>query len=154
VLNEHRLDDAPDEVVDYIFLHEVGHTKPPAILSLMSILVRIPLGFLALFGVPALIGRWIGFALSAPDLDQFTLFSVATAIIIILLILVPMIAIWWLDEGYADLFVVSKIGAQDYRRRYEKMNDHADRGLVGRFVRWFLYPNPDHVVWVANRRNG
>jgi len=151
VLNEDRLGDVPDKVVDYVFLHEVGHTKPPTILNLLSILVRIPLGFLAIFGVPVLIGRWLGFVLSAPDLDQFTMFSVAT-VIGILLILVPLVVIWWLDEGYADLFVVSKIGTHAYRHRYDKMNDHADRGLIGRFIRWLLYPDSDHVVWVANRR--
>lgn len=153
LLNEHRLSDAPDDIVDYVFLHEVGHTKLPTVLSLTSILIRFPLLILAMIGIPTIVGRWLGFILTAPALGPFTRFSVAT-IITILLILVPMITIWWLDEGHAELFVVSKLGVNEYRNRHNIINEYADRGFLARLIRLVLYPNPEHVIFVANRRNG
>ncbi|SFF83723.1 hypothetical protein SAMN04488063_0473 [Halopelagius inordinatus] len=150
LLNENRLSEAPENVRDYVFLHEVGHTKPPALLSLASIVLRVPLVLLAGFGVPVLIGRWLGVALSFPTLGQFTTFTAVT-LTTTLLITLPVIAIWWLDEGYAELFAVSKIGAMDYQRRHEEMLEHADRNLLSCAVRWLLYPNPKFVVWLAEK---
>jgi hypothetical protein len=152
LLNEHRLNDAPDDIVDYVFLHEVGHAKLPTIIGLITIFIRLPLLILAIIGVPALIARWIGFAFSSPSIDQFLVFSAIT-VLMILLILVPMITIWWLDEGHAELFVVSKLGVKEYKKRHEIVDDYADRDFITRLIRWTLYPNPEHVVWVANRRS-
>ncbi len=148
LLNEDRLSEVPDSVQDYVFLHEVGHTKPPAFLSLISIVLRIPLALIALFGVPVLIGRWLGMVLSTPSFGQFTTFTVATAITI-LLITLPVIAIWWLDEGYAELFAVSKLGTSAYQHRHEEMSKHAEKTIVNRFIRRLLYPSPKFVVWIA-----
>ena len=150
LLNEYRLNEVPDSVRDYVFLHEVGHMKPPALLTLASIVLRIPLVLLAGLGVPVLIGRWLGVVLSFPTIGQFTTFTAAT-LITILLITLPVIAIWWLDEGYAELFVVSKIGSISYQRRHKEMTKHADRTLTSRTIRWLLYPNPKLVVWLAER---
>ncbi len=150
LLNEDRLSNVPDSVKDYVFLHEVGHTKTPTILSVASIILRIPLTFLAIIGVPVLIGRWLGFALSVPELGQLTTFTVTT-LISVLLLTIPIVLIWWLDEGYAELFAVSKLGVATYQRRHAQMTKHTDRGVIGRTVRWLLYPNPNFVVWIAKR---
>lgn len=150
LLNEDRLNEVPANVRDYVFLHEVGYAKLPSILSLASIIVRVPLVLLAAFSVPVLIGRLVTFALSIPNLGQLVTFAMAT-LTTILLIVIPVIAIWWLDEGYAELFTVSKIGVNAYQRRHEKMNEHSDRGIVGRFLRLLLYPNPELIVWIAKQ---
>jgi len=150
LLNEDRLSEVPESVQDYVFLHEVGHTKPPALLNLMSIVLRIPLVLLAIFGTPVLIGRWVGVVLSTPSFGHFMAFTVAT-VIAILLITIPVIAIWWLDEGYAELFAVSKLGTSTYQRRHEEMSKHADRTITNRLTRWLLYPNPKYVIWIAER---
>lgn len=151
LLNESKLKDAPDEVVDYVFLHEVGHSKLPSILSLGGLVVRIPLMFFAILGIPFLVVRWLVFVNSGPDLTQLTMFSLAS-LLVALLILLPLIVISWLDEGYAELFVVSKIGETAYRRSLEKKNEHSEGSIIGRVLS-ILYPPPSLVVWTANRRD-
>ena len=151
LLNEGMLKDVPEEVVDYTFLHEIGHSKLPSILGIGSVLVRIPLFFLALFGIPMLIVRWLVFLLSGPTIGQFTTLSVAY-LLVALLILVPLVAIWRLDEGYAEFYVVSKVGEETYLRYFEKMEENSDRGTFARIFRKVFYPSPKHVLWVANSR--
>jgi hypothetical protein len=151
LLNESRLDDVPKEVVDYTFLHEIGHSKLPTILSIGSVLARIPLSFVAIFGIPALIVQWLVFLFSGPTIGQFTTLSVAY-LLVALLILVPLVAIWRLDEGYAEFYVVSKVGEETYLRYFEKMEANSDRGVFARIFRKIFYPSPKHVLWVANSR--
>lgn len=153
LLNEDRLTEVPDDVVDYVFLHEIGHSEAPTLLSLGGLVIRPPLFFLALLGIPMLAIYWLAFAASGPTLEQLLTFSAAYALVALFLI-VPLVVIWRLDEGYAELFVVSKIGADEYLRRHEQMNEHSDRGLFGRVFRWLFYPRPNHVVRVANRLEG
>lgn len=150
LLNEHKLTDVPEEMVDYVFLHEIGHSKAPTLLSLGSIIIRAPLFFLALLGIPTLLIRWLIYAASGPTLGQLATLSAAFAIVALAL-LVPLVAIWWLDEGYAELFVVSKIGEDEYLRRHEQMDEHADRGVFARAFRWLFYPRPSLIVRIANR---
>jgi hypothetical protein len=152
VLNESKLGDAPEEVVDYVFLHEVGHSELSSILSLGSFVTRTPLMFLALLGIPLLVVRWLVFAASGPHFTQLATYSVAS-LMVALLILIPLIVISWLDEGYAELFVVSKIEGKAYRRCLEKKSEHSDGSIIGRVLS-FLYPPPSLVIWVANHRNG
>lgn len=149
LLNESRLKNASDEVVDYVFLHEVGHTKLPTVLSLGSLLIRIPLLFFALFGLPALTVQWVIFASSGPTFNQLIMFSGAT-VLVAMLILVPLVVISWLDEGFAELFVVSKIGETSYQNRIDQLRKQSESGVFIRFLRRFLYPPPNLVVWVGN----
>lgn len=150
ILNESKLEDTPNELVDYVFLHEVGHSEFPTILSLGSLIARIPLMFFAVFGIPLLIVRWLVFAISGPSLSQLAAFSVAS-LLVALLILLPLVVISWLDEGYAELFVVSRIGKEAYQHCLEMKKEHSDRSIIGLVLRP-LYPPPRLVLRIANVR--
>lgn len=149
LLNENRLKAVSDEVVDYVFLHEVGHTKLPTVLSLASLLIRIPLLFFALFVLPALIIQWLVFTYTGPVSSQLIM-SFGWIILVAMLIIVPLVVISWLDEGYAELFVVSKIGETSYQNRIKELRKQSDSGIFIRIFRRFLYPPPALVVWVGN----
>ena len=153
LLNEDRLGDVPDEVVDYVFLHEVGHTKPPAFLVFGSYVIRLPLMLFAIFGIPVLFFRGVAFALSVPPLNQFITLSVAFALVV-LLILAPVVIVSWLDEGYAELFALSKLGEETYLRRHNQMEEHSERGVFSRVLRGFLYPRPAQVIRFSNWLDG
>ena len=152
LLNKSKLEDAPEELVDYVFLHEVGHSKVPSILGIGSLMVRLPLMFLAILGIPVLVVQWLIFAVSVSNVSQLATFSVET-LLIVLLILVPLIVVSWLDEGYAELFVVSTIGEAAYRNVLEKKDEHSDSSIVGRVLS-ILYPPPSLVIRISNLRIG
>lgn len=153
LLNQSKLEKAPEDVKDYIFLHEVGHSKLPTLLSLVSVLVRIPLVFFAILGIPVLVIQWIIYAFSGPPIGQLMTFS-AAYLLVALLVVVPLVVVWQLDEAYAELYVVSKIGKEAYQRCSDKMEEYSDRGLFARLLRKLFYPSPDLVLWLANRQRG
>jgi Zn-dependent protease with chaperone function len=150
LLNKSTLNDVSEEVADYVFLHEVGHSKPPTIVNLGSFVVRLPLMMLAIFGLPTLILRWLIFAFSSPPTNRLIGFSLAF-LFVALLILVPLILISWLDEGHAELFAVSKIGEKTYRRCLEEIRENSDGGRIRQVFRRIFYPYPSIVIRVANR---
>lgn len=151
LLNDSKLQDLPKEVVDYIFLHEVGHSKLSRILSLGSVVIRIPLMFIAILGIPFFISRWLAFLVSRPQISQLATYSIAV-LIVDSLILLPLIVISWLDEGYAELFAISKMGQTAYRRSLEMKREHSNRGVITRVLS-ILYPPSSLIIWVANRRS-
>ena len=150
LLNESALNDVSEEVVDYVFLHEVGHGKPPTILNLGSFVVRLPLIVLAIIGLPTLILRWLIFVFSSPAASQLIEFSLAF-LFVALLILVPLVLISWIDEGHAELFAVSKIGEKTYQRCLEEIRENSDSGRIRQVLHRIFYPYPSIVIWVANR---
>lgn len=151
LLNMSKLDGASDQMVDYIFLHEVGHTKPPTLLTLGSLLIRIPLMFLVILGIPLLFVRWLIFVFSSPTIGQITTFSFGF-ILAALIILGPLMAISWLDEGHAELFAVSHIGEDVYQRCLQEMQEKSNHGVLMGLFRRVIYPDPRLIVWLAKRR--
>jgi hypothetical protein len=153
LLNERRLGDAPKEAVDYVFLHEIGHTKPSNLLILGSYVIQIILKLFAIVGIPALFIQWAFLISSGPSVSLFLTYS-AAYLILVLLIVMPVVAISWLNESYAELFAVSKLGTTTYLRCYSKMDRHSNRGLIGRIRRRLFYPSPSNVVRIANWLDG
>lgn len=152
LLNEDKLGEVPEEVVDYIFLHEVGHSKLPRVLGLISIALRIPLMLLAIIGLPTIVIQWLFVAASTQSARELGLVTIAL-IVVIFVILFPVLLIYWLDEGYAELFVISKIGAEAYKRCIKKKKEYSDGGMWSRILA-VLYPPPSLILWIAdlNRR--
>lgn len=152
LLNESRLSDFSEEVVDYVFLHEVGHGKPPTIVNIGSFAIRVPLMMIAVVGLPTLFLRWLVllvFNLSMNRLIGFSMVFLSS----VLLILGPLILISWIDEGYAELFALSKIGKDAYRRCSREIRDKSEAGPIAKVFRRILYPYPGIVSRVADRVN-
>lgn len=58
----------------------------------------------------------------------------------------------WLHEGYAELFALSNLGANDYYECREQAVALQGDNIIRRALHPLLYPPPTLVVWVANRR--
>ena len=149
LLNEEKLNRVSDEVVDYVFLHEVGHSKPPSLVHFSSFAIRVPLMGIALLGLPVLALRWLVFALSG-SVGQF--FQLTLAFVLVsLIILGPLILVSWLDEGHAEVFAVSKIGEEAYYRCHKEIRENSDSGRIARVLHRLFYPSPGIVIRVRNR---
>lgn len=153
VLNANRLDGLSPESVDYVFLHEVGHGQRPLVGTVAAYVVRIVVTLSALLGVPWLGRRWFRAVSTtsspAAAVEASKRFSVGG-----LVLLTGLVVVSWVDEGAAELFAVSKLGAESYRPRREEFVDGADDGVVVRSLRRLLYPPPRLVIAVADRSDG
>lgn len=149
LLNESKLNERSGEVVDYVFLHEVGHSKPPYLLNIASFAIRVPLAMLALIGVPLILLEWLIFVISIPTIDALIEVSLIY-LLAILLILVPLIIVSWLDEGYAELFALSKLGESSYQECINQVRDESDNGRFKRIFRRLFYPKPSIVIRTAD----
>jgi hypothetical protein len=136
-------------VVDYVFLHEVGHSKPSSLVHLGSFAIRVLLMGIALLGLPMVALQWLMLALSSSVAQPFQL-ALAFALVS-LAILAPLILISWLDEGYAEVFVVSKIGEQTYYRCHKEIRENSDSGRIARVLHRLFYPPPGIVIRVRAR---
>lgn len=151
-LNESKLRDCSDDVNDYIFLHEVGHSQFHAIFSVFVFVLRFALMGIALLSLPALVGALLVLLIQASDLAAAAVILVAIAFLM-LLVLIPLVAVSWFDEGRAELFAVSKLGTQQYRECCNEIRRQSNRGRLKRAVFRVIYPPPKLIVWWANRRN-
>ena len=149
-LNESILRDRSDDVNDYIFLHEVGHSQFHVIFSVIVFVLRFALMGVAVFSLPALAVSLLVLLVQAPDL---TTAAVAVVVIVFLMLLVlgPLIAVSWFDEGSAELFAVSRIGILQYQKCIKEKRNQSDSGRLKRAVFRLMYPPPKLVVWWANR---
>lgn len=143
VLNEHRLGHLSEEAVDYVFLHEVGHGRRSNVATVSVYAVRSVVTLAAVLGLPWVVSRWVRSVVadSPPTGSDPSWRSVGSLGLIAAVVLVS-----WLDEGAAEMFAVSKLGAKSYRRRRDEFLDGAEGGLVLRSIRRLIYPHPRLVI--------
>ena len=149
-LNESILRDRSDDVNDYIFLHEVGHSQFHVIFSVIVFVLRFALMGVAVFSLPALAVSLLVLLAQAPDLTTAVV-AVLVIVFLMLLVLTPLIAVSWFDEGSAELFAVSRIGILQYQKCIKEKRNQSDSGRLKRAVFRLMYPPPKLVVWWANR---
>jgi len=148
ILNRARLEDEPDLVHDYVFLHEYGHKQwfwplqvfftigqASYVLMLILLGIAVPWKFLEAILTPAsgsvlttLAGLTIGFTL---------------------LIAIPL-AVTWFDEGYAELHAISHVGYSAYLEMLE-IHENKSRSLPSRLRSLVMYP-PTSLILVISRR--
>jgi len=150
-LNESILRDRSDEVNDYIFLHEVGHSQFHVILSVVVFVLRFALMGITVVSLPGLAVALVVLLIQVPDLTTAAVAVVVIAFLM-LLVLIPLIAVSWFDEGRAELFAVSQIGIPQYQECIKEKRTQSDGGRLKRAVFRLMYPPPKLVVWWVNRR--
>lgn len=151
-LNESKLRDCSDDVNDYTFLHEVGHSQFHAIFSVFVFVLRFALMVVALLALPALAVGLLVLLIQASSLAAAAVIFVVVAFLM-LLVLIPLVVVSWFDEGHAELFAVSKLGTQQYLECIEEIRSQSDSGRLKRAVFRIMYPPPRLVVWWGNRHN-
>lgn len=150
-LNESILRDRSDDINDYIFLHEVGHSQFHVIFSVIVFVLRFALMGVAVFSLPALAAALLVLLIQAPDLTTAAVAVFAIAFLM-LLVLGPLVAVSWFDERRAELFAVSKNGIPQYQECIKEKRNQSDSGRLKRAVFRLMYPPPKLVVWWAKRR--
>ncbi|WP_049972506.1 hypothetical protein [Haladaptatus cibarius] len=148
ILNKNKLRERPDDLEEFTFLHEVGHSQ----MHLLPRILLIPLllsSALGLFSLPFLLISMLSSALSAPTSQQ-PYYAMAFLIVSALVVLYYVI-VTWIDEGYAELFVLSKIGAVNYQECHRKAHESSHSGLLKRIRICLTYPHPKLVVWAGEK---
>lgn len=146
LFNEPQLEEMPSDVVDYVFLHEVGHGQLPSLVRPLFSLLRYLLMLTAVFTLPPLIGLLaLAFITSPlPELDPL----VAVYLTSVAMVLVPLVTISWLDEGYAEAYTVSQLVGEEYLRRTRVISRRSESGQIKQILHRLIYPPPRLVVWV------
>lgn len=146
LLNKHELRDRSEALTEYTFLHEVGHGQMP----LFAKVLLTPLRFVLLVALIALpFAAPVYFARVGATASLLT----ATGVYVLLCILIVglYVIVSWIDEGHAEIFVLSKIGPSNYRNCHQEARQTSDSGLLKTIWHRLTYPRPELILWVYNR---
>ena len=142
-LNENLTERFPQDVIEYIFLHERGHTARSRmnqawfLLGKTSTFVAACMsgGFVLVFG-------W--FAATNPIPQE-------VGLLVLSLCLLP--AFLWLfcrvkfkEELRAEQYALNQLGEDEFRRLSETYEEIVDRSRYGRLQRRLFYPSVDTVI--------
>lgn len=148
ILLDSDLREQSEDLKEYVFLHEYGHGKMPGIPKLLLFLLRLVFTLL-LLSIPFAFVYYPYLALSNP---YVSLPEAGAAFILgTVLVLAPYIVVSWTDEGYAELFVASKLGPDEYLNRYHELRELKDSGRIKRLWVLLTYPRPRLVAWLSRR---
>jgi len=142
-LNESLTERFPQDVIEYIFLHERGHTARSR-MNLMRFLLGTTLTFVAA-------------GLSAVFVVTFGLFAVTNLIPqvvgLLVLSLCLLTAFLWLfcqlrfkEELRAEQYALNQLGEDEFRRRSETYEEIVDRSRYDQLKRRLFYPSVDTVI--------
>jgi hypothetical protein len=151
-LNESKLRDCSDDLKDYIFLHEVGHSQFNALFSIIIFVLRLVLMGIALLAIPALAAGLLGVLFQVSSLADAAVIFVTFAFVM-LFILFPFVTVSWFDEGCAELFAVAHLGTLQYLDCCNEIRRESDSGRFKRALFRLIYPPPKLIAWWVNRRN-
>lgn len=138
-LNAKRLEELSENVSNYVFLHEYGHSQPPFILQLLSVVAQVLLIPLALVGTIVFPIMWFVGAIQlgiSSSLIPYTL----SQIMAFAMLLLPLMLVRWLDEGHAEVFAASKTGVAAYQAAKREMRENLNPNLLRLVVYYAMYP--------------
>lgn len=151
LMNEQAKEDFSVDVVDYVFLHEVGHDQMGFIGRALFWAFYLTFGLLFLAGIMALPRTLVAvfrFAPSTVMLPAYLIIGIGITIVAIL----PFVAVCWIDETMAELFAISKIGRSQYRSVLDEVKEESDAGLLHKIRLRIQYPPESLILWIARKR--
>ncbi|WP_254768412.1 hypothetical protein [Salinilacihabitans rarus] len=151
LLNEQAKEDFSEDVVDYVFLHEVGHDQMGFIGRTLFWIFYLTFGLLLLAGIIALPRTLVAAFQFAPSTVMVPAYLVA-GIGITVAAMLPFAAVCWIDETLAELFAISKIGRSQYRSVLDEVKEESDAGLIRRIRLRIQYPPESLILWIARKR--
>jgi len=129
LMNEQAKDDFSKDVVDYVFLHEVGHDQMGSIGRILFWAIYLSSGLLLIAGVIASPSILMEAVESAPSTVMIPVY-IAVALGISLGTVIPFNLVCWIDETLAELFAISQIGISQYRSVLEEIKEESEAGLL------------------------
>lgn len=144
-MNRGVLEKYSDKFIDYVFLHENGHSSLHPILKLIItplLILSIIIAFLSLIHP----FWWSIIVYSATNSVSYTVLNFFVSIIVIVAPAVLFFTIMsFIDEGYAEYFALSKIGRDDYLSCHKEKEEKSEAGRLRNLISRFQYP-PEWLV--------
>ena len=151
LMNEQAKDDFSKNVVDYVFLHEVGHDQMGSIGRTLFWAIYLTSGLLLIAGIIALPSTLLKAVESAPSTVMLPVY-IAVAVGISIGAVIPFTLVCWVDETLAELFAISKIGISQYRSVLKEVKEESEAGLLRKIRIRIQYPPEALIFWVARKR--
>lgn len=151
LMNEQAKDDFSKDVVDYVFLHEVGHDQMGSIGRILFWAIYLSSGLLLIAGVIASPSILMEAVESAPSTVMIPVY-IAVALGISLGAVIPFTLVCWIDETLAELFAISQIGISQYRSVLEEIKEESEAGLLRKIRIRIQYPPEALLFWIARKR--
>jgi len=151
LLNEQAKEDFSEEVIDYFFLHEVGHDKMGFIGRALfwAIYLTSGLSFIgAIIGLPQTLMMAVEYAPSPIWLPVY----IGIVLGLTLAVGLPFVAVSWIDETLAELFAILNIGVDNYRSIREETRSKSDASLLRTVRIRIQYPPDSIILWIAEKR--
>lgn len=151
LMNEQAKEDFSKDVVDYVFLHEVGHDQIGTIGRTLFWAIYLISGLLLISGMIASPSILLEAVESAPSIMMVPVY-IALAFGISLGAVIPFTLVCWIDETLAELFAISQIGISQYRSVLEEIKEESEAGPLRKIRIRIQYPPEALIFWVARKR--
>jgi fatty acid desaturase len=151
LLNEQAKEDFSGDVIDYLFLHEVGHDRMGFIGRSLFWAMYLTSG-LSFIGAVIALPRTLLMAVEyAPSLAWLPIY-IAVVFGLTLVLGLPFVAVSWIDETLAELFAISKLGVDKYSAIRKETKSESDASWLRRIRIRIQYPPDSVILWIAQRR--
>lgn len=151
LMNERAKENFSQDVVDYVFLHEVGHDQMGFIGRTLYWALYLTFGLLFFAGIMAFPQTLVAAFQFSPSTAMLPLY-IAVAAGVTLAAVLPFVVVCWTDEMLAELFAISKLGRTRYQSVLEEVKEVSDAGLLHKIRLRIQYPPDSLVLWVARQR--
>ena len=151
LMNEQAKEDFSEDVVDYVFLHEVGHDQMGFVGRTLFWAFYLSSGLLLIAGMIASPSILLEAVESAPSIVMIPVYA-AVALGVSLGAIIPFTLVCWIDETLAELFAISKIGISQYRSVLEEVKEESEVGLLRKIRIRIQYPPEALIFWIARNR--
>ena len=142
-LSENLTERFPQDVVEYIFLHERGHAARSRV-NLAWFLLRTTSTFVVA-GLSALFAVVFGFFAATNPIPQ-------VVVLLVLSLFLSTVFLWlfcrvkFKEELRAEQYALNQLGENEFRRRSEKYEKIVNRNWYDRLKRRLFYPSVDTVI--------
>jgi len=143
-LNRKKLSEKSQRLRDYTFLHEAGHSRMSSIPTIIVFLLRF-VSTLFLFGLPFTAPVYLMQILQSPAGSRPEILVAYMILTVAIVSFYSLIA--WIDEGYAELFALSKIGPGKYQECHQEARENRNSGIMKSVWHRLTYPRPRLVLW-------
>jgi Zn-dependent protease with chaperone function len=149
-MNRQLLEDLSDSARDYVFIHEVGHSKVGFPFNVLMYALLIPTLVMAMFSpfvaAATIFDTWI-----STNSFYSTITAAIAGIVIVIFFTGLFTTISWLSEGHAELYAVRKLGKEEYLQISEEIKEYADRSRIRKVRHRVKYPPPRLVTWFSEK---
>ncbi|WP_248896085.1 hypothetical protein [Haloplanus halobius] len=148
LMNQNPLEEVSKKVTDYVFLHESGHANQHPILRVMLYAALFPTIIMAIAAPFFAVAQTISVFVLTESL-RLTALKGAASLIVVGITTSAFGLVSWIDEGYAELFALNRLGKETYLQSHQEIREHADRPIYRKIIHRVRYPFPCFIVWIS-----